>query len=102
MATTPPSTETPDVAAYIEHSQTTGQQYAYVLCPFCQDRHMHGAGSSSGPADLGHRASHCLTGDGGGYRLVLGPPDMTMPPALSRREREKRLMADDRRRGLTY
>lgn len=95
------SPDTPDVPAFIERAPWSKKIRAYVQCVYCQDRHVHGASDANGTLVLGSRASHCLTGEGGTYHLVEGPPEMTKPVALSTRERQRRLLADDQRRGFS-
>ena len=41
---------------------------AFIRCPLCGVKHMHGLGPKG---DLvGSRVAHCVTGQGGNYRLV--------------------------------
>jgi hypothetical protein len=92
------SPSVPQVSAYVETMQ--GRHVALVQCPHCGDMHQHGAGPATKPPDLGYRAAHCLTGPGGSYRLVPGLTEK--PRGLTYRARLRRLLADDRARGITY
>ena len=88
----------PRVAAYIVTNRATGTHAAYVSCPFCGSVHKHGAGPADAPPDLGARGAHCAWGDGGDYILVPGLVER--PADLSVADKNRRLLADDRRRGL--
>lgn len=92
----------PDIVAFIERTPFSKRIRAYVACPYCGDRHIHGASDADGNLVLGHRASHCLVGDGGGYFLVPGPPDMEKPKALTFRQRQRLLYEDDCRRKVPF
>lgn len=87
----------PEVPAYVERHER--QWLLYIQCPLCGDLHSHGGGMADRAPSYGHRVSHCITEDSGGYWLVPGDPLMPKPKALPRRERFRALLAYDRRRG---
>ncbi len=92
----------PEVAAFIQRTPWSKKIRAYVACPYCGDCHVHGASDGNGNLVLGHRASHCLVGSGGGYILVEGPPEMPKPTGLTFRQRQRLLYADDCKRKVPY
>jgi hypothetical protein len=75
-----------------------GTILAEILCPFCGDRHVHGAGTPERPV-FGPRQAHCLTGRPRDYWILGGGLDYR-PPALSSRERTRRLIEDDVASGI--
>ena len=88
----------PKVEAYITPRRAARMYVAYVSCPFCEAVHKHGAGQIDAPPDLGPRVADCAWGDGGQYILVSGLTER--PKDLSFAEKTKRLLADDKRRGI--
>jgi len=89
----------PRAQAWLEANEQGEMTALYVACPFCDDLHRHGgAPLQDGQTHWGMRVAHCLWGDGGSYLLVPAPEGEPRPKGLSARERNRRLMADDRRR----
>ena len=69
-----PPQESPQVPVRLSKGEDSNQ-WIVICCPYCGEKHFHGAGSSkSDPLSfLGHRLPHC-TGDKQGlpqYELVL-------------------------------
>ena len=78
-------TDIPAVATHI--AEDRGIWVLRVSCPYCDRMHRHGGGLvKAGPPSLGHRQSHCLAGEGGGYVLTPGPAGM--PEPVDRRRRK--------------
>jgi len=57
---------------YVRPVLGRGGVYSLVgQCPICGKWHTHGGGTDGENLILGHRCSHCTTGNGGDYELRL-------------------------------
>ncbi len=89
----------PKAQAWLERDGTSWAVYCW--CPICEDIHKHGGDPAMSIDDdhWGERVAHCLTGPGGSYLLVPAPAGEPRPQGLTRHQRHRRLIEDDRRRG---
>lgn len=94
----------PEAKAWIQRDAWGKATQLLIWCPICEDIHSHGASPAMKETDdhWGMRVAHCLTGPGGSYLLVPAKPGEVLPKRPSYQERLARLLADDKKRGISY